>query len=153
MQAWFKWVCGDECGDGHGKYLVKFFCIEADDTDEAIKYLQERFEKDCKEKLGVPIEDFFREYEEYKLKKADAERLLELGIIDESCFKEDEETEDDDEEYNHESGYLNCFFSAHDFLDIWVKLVGKLRPDIKLVDWDDSKLPRVETTGGYGLFE
>ena len=68
-QKLIKWSCGDREND------TALTQVEAENADDAIEYIENEFEKDCKKKLGVPIEDFFSEYGECKLKKEDAEKL------------------------------------------------------------------------------
>lgn len=133
QEVMVRWLCGDWSDDGHGKTDDEFLIVAAENTDEAIKYLQKEFEADCKKKFKLDIAHWFEDYEDNKLDEKTIQKLFDLGIT----------KVDDDDIHNKTEWYPD------DFFEVWLKLVKLCRPDIKI---KTTKIPTIVPNGGYGLW-
>ena len=124
-QKLIKWTCGNREKD------TALTQVEAENADDAIRYIQDKFEKDCKKKFGLDISNWFTDDEDHELSEEDYEKLLSLG------FKPWEEDLFDRE-----------WIGWYEFYQIWVFLVMACNPSIKLKKVD---VTTIETRGGYGL--
>jgi hypothetical protein len=131
------WIIGDVCGDGHGKYDTINIVVNFNGDGTAVERL-ENAEKTIVEKLGINIDEWFKEYLDNIIPKEEVEKLKKLGI------------EPRHESSKNEDGTITVSCPI-DYFEIWKQLIEIADKDIKI---ELHELPDFYSVCDcYGIFQ
>lgn len=129
-------VVGDWSHDGHN--MTQNFIIRCNLT---VKELDKAYKAGVKKVKVDLTEDVARDYEDYVLSKADAQKFAKTGFeFTEKLF---EPSEDED-------GAYNIVFGCESFGALWLHIAKVGNPKLKWQEADEERA--TINIGGYGLF-